>query len=113
MIEARLNIRRLKASLERWNSIVRSRGSNNHRSNDVASVRFDRFDKTMGAPPIMRLTDCGKEGPQVIVNFSRVLIVDPVSGMLKSAAGELTELSSFQRDALLNEFNKSWERLSA
>jgi hypothetical protein len=33
--------------------------------------------------------------------------------MLKSAAGELTELSSFQRDALLNEFNKSWERLSA
>jgi len=46
---------------------------------------------------IMRLTDCGKEGPQLIVNFSRVLIVDPVSGMLKSAAGELTELSSFQK----------------
>src|SRR5262245_46296202 len=35
-----------------------------------------------------------------------------VSGMLKSAAA-LTELSSSQRDALLNEFNKSWERLSA
>ena len=36
-----------------------------------------------------------------------------VSGMLKSAGGELTELSSSQRDELLNEFNKSWERLSA
>jgi len=36
-----------------------------------------------------------------------------VSGMLKSAAAALTELSSSQRDALLNEFNKSWERLSA
>ena len=35
------------------------------------------------------------------------------SGMLKSAAGELTELSSSQTDALLNEFTKSWELLSA
>jgi hypothetical protein len=36
-----------------------------------------------------------------------------VSGMLKSAAGELTELSSSQKDALLNEFTKFWELLSA
>jgi hypothetical protein len=35
------------------------------------------------------------------------------SGMLKSAAGELTELSSSQRDALLSEFTKYWELLSA
>jgi hypothetical protein len=36
-----------------------------------------------------------------------------VSGMLKSAAGELTELSSSQRDALLNEFTRRWELLNA
>jgi hypothetical protein len=36
-----------------------------------------------------------------------------ISGMLKSAAGELTELSSSQRDALMNEFTKSWELLRA
>jgi hypothetical protein len=34
-----------------------------------------------------------------------------VSGMLKSAAEELTELSSSQRDALLNEFTRRWELL--
>jgi len=86
------------------------------RSASTASIKqWARYRTTEGpaGKGIMRLTDCGKGGPQVIVNFSRVLIVDPVSGMLKSAAGELTELSSFQRDALLNEFNKSWERLSA
>ena len=36
-----------------------------------------------------------------------------VSGMLKSAAGDLTELSSLQKDALLNEFTRRWELLSA
>jgi hypothetical protein len=36
-----------------------------------------------------------------------------ISGMLKSAAGELTELSSSQRDVLLNEFTRFWELLSA
>jgi hypothetical protein len=36
-----------------------------------------------------------------------------VSGMLKSAAGELTELSASQRDALLNEFTRRWELLNA
>ena len=32
-----------------------------------------------------------------------------VSGMLKAAAGELTELSSSQRDALFDEFTRLWE----
>jgi hypothetical protein len=36
-----------------------------------------------------------------------------VSGMLKSAAGDLTELSSSQKDALLSEFTRQWELLSA
>jgi hypothetical protein len=36
-----------------------------------------------------------------------------VSDMLKSAAGELTELSSSQKDALLDQFTKPWELLSA
>ena len=36
-----------------------------------------------------------------------------VSGMLKSGAGDLTELSSSQRDALLSEFTRRWELLSA
>jgi hypothetical protein len=36
-----------------------------------------------------------------------------VSGMLKPAAGELTELSASQRDALLDEFTRLWELLSA
>ena len=35
-----------------------------------------------------------------------------VSGMLKSAAGDLTELSTSQRDALLSEFTRLWELLS-
>ena len=35
-----------------------------------------------------------------------------VSGMLKSAAGDLTELSTSQRDALLSEFTRAWELLS-
>jgi hypothetical protein len=36
-----------------------------------------------------------------------------VSGMLKSAAGDLTELSTSQKDALLSEFTRRWELLSA
>ena len=36
-----------------------------------------------------------------------------VSGMVKSAAGDLTELTSSQKDALLNEFTRHWELLSA
>jgi hypothetical protein len=36
-----------------------------------------------------------------------------VSGMLKSAAGDLTELSTTQKDALLSEFTRRWELLSA
>jgi hypothetical protein len=35
-----------------------------------------------------------------------------VSGMLKSASGELTELTS-EKDALLTEFTRSWELLNA
>jgi hypothetical protein len=36
-----------------------------------------------------------------------------VSGMLKSAAGDLTELTNSQKDALLSEFTRFWELLSA
>ena len=36
-----------------------------------------------------------------------------VSGMLKSAAADLTELSTSQKDALLSEFTRHWELLSA
>ena len=36
-----------------------------------------------------------------------------VSGMLKSGAGDLTELSTSQKDALLSEFTRRWELLSA
>jgi len=36
-----------------------------------------------------------------------------VSGMLKSAAGDLTELNTSQKDALLSEFTRRWELLSA
>ena len=36
-----------------------------------------------------------------------------VSGMLKSAARNLTELSTSQKDALLSEFTRRWELLSA
>ena len=36
-----------------------------------------------------------------------------VSGMLKSAAGDLSELTNSQKDALLNEFTRAWELLSA
>ena len=36
-----------------------------------------------------------------------------VSEMLKSGAGDLTELTSSQKDALLNEFTRSWELLNA
>lgn len=36
-----------------------------------------------------------------------------VSGMLKSGAGDLTELPTSQKGALLNEFTRSWELLSA
>jgi GR25 family glycosyltransferase involved in LPS biosynthesis len=36
-----------------------------------------------------------------------------VSGMLKSAARDLTELSSSQKDGLLREFTRLWELLSA
>ncbi len=36
-----------------------------------------------------------------------------VSGMLKSGAGDLAELPASQKDALLNEFTRSWELLSA
>jgi hypothetical protein len=35
-----------------------------------------------------------------------------VSGMLKSAAGDLTELSTAQKDALLSDFTRRWELLS-
>jgi len=35
-----------------------------------------------------------------------------VSGMLKSAAGDLTEPSTSQKDALLSEFTRRWELLS-
>ena len=35
-----------------------------------------------------------------------------VSGMLKSTAGDLTELTTSQKDALLNEFTRAWELLS-
>jgi hypothetical protein len=36
-----------------------------------------------------------------------------VSGMLKSSAGDLTELSTGQKDALLSNFTRHWELLSA
>ena len=36
-----------------------------------------------------------------------------VSGMLKSAAGDLIELSASQKEALLSEFTRRWELLSA
>jgi hypothetical protein len=36
-----------------------------------------------------------------------------VSGTLKTATGDLTELSTSQRDALLSEFTRRWELLSA
>jgi len=36
-----------------------------------------------------------------------------VSGMLKSVAGDLTELSTSQKDALLSEFTRRWELLDA
>jgi hypothetical protein len=36
-----------------------------------------------------------------------------VSGMLESAAGDLTELSTTQKDALLSEFTRRWELMNA
>jgi hypothetical protein len=36
-----------------------------------------------------------------------------VSGMLKPAVGDLTELSTSQKDALLSEFTRRWELLNA
>jgi hypothetical protein len=36
-----------------------------------------------------------------------------VSGMLKTATGDLTELSTSQKDTLLSEFTRSWELLTA
>jgi len=36
-----------------------------------------------------------------------------VSGMLNSAAGNLTELGATQKNALLSEFTRRWELLNA
>jgi hypothetical protein len=38
---------------------------------------------------------------------------DVVSGMLKSPAGDLTELSTSQKDVLPREFTRRWELLNA
>ena len=38
---------------------------------------------------------------------------DVVSEMLKSPAGDLTELSTSQKDALLSKLTRRWELLSA
>jgi hypothetical protein len=70
-------------------------------------------------PVIARCRDTGMHHPLGYsvrwkgLHHSRFKNSYVVSGMLKSAAGDLTELSTSQKDALLSEFTRLWELLSA
>jgi hypothetical protein len=57
------------------------------------------------------LLDIASAGKASIIRHFKNSYV--VSGMLKSAAGNLTELSTSQKDALLGEFTRRWGLLSA
>jgi hypothetical protein len=102
---------------EKWNQFGKTRGTTN---GDRAVLERCRAEgKVCFWPVIARCRDTGMHHPfgysvrwkglkQTAFKNSYV-----VTGMLKSAAGDLTELSTSQKDALLSEFTRRWELLSA
>ena len=102
---------------EKWAEFGNTRGT--ARGDRAVVDRCLAEGKVCFWPVIARCRDVGMHHPLGFsvrwkgLNHAKFKNTYVVSGMLKSGAGDLGELPTSQKDALLKEFTRSWELLNA